>query len=309
VCGETTGSQEGHGEIGDDHDSQREDKMSGPKSILEIFEETEKENRKVCEKVEAENAAKARTEERKLADLEARLEKERGILAGMMADYGRIEGELQTAAAAEIEAKGITAARMKAGEISVDEFLRAGLNAQAIKKQAADETKAKLADVWKMIREKRVEIYRLEDDFAAANYTLGYLTAASPKLRLEKLKEEVESFQRSLNPVAEACMAAGNAAKKAKENFLLAQGKGIFNLIWDNLTFGEIQDLRFDPRIPEALIPEVEGFLLSADPTDHFRGKLVFTGGRPPVEISFSALNYPHVVDFGKPIIRTGDLK
>jgi hypothetical protein len=280
--------------------------MSGPKSILEIFEETERENRKVCEKVEAENAGKARTEERKLADVQAQLERERGIVAGMMVDYGRIEGELQTAATAEIEAKGITAARMKAGEISVDEFLKAGLSAQAIKKQAADETKAKLADVWKMIREKRVEICRLKMESDKLNYNLAFLIQASPRLRLEKLKQQIGDFERSMNPIANAYMMAQKAAKEAEENFQLTQGIPVKNLIWDSLTFEEISNLRFDPRIPEVLIPEVEKFLINADPSSKYRGKMVFTGNIPAVEIQFSDIGGPRIIG---PKITTGDLK
>ncbi len=284
--------------------------MSHEKTILEIFEETEKENRKVCEKAESENAGKARAEERKLLDIRAQLENQNIILAGMMIDYRRIEGELQTAAAAEISAKSATAEKVKAGEVSVGEFLKVGMNAQAIRKQAAAETKAKLADVAKLIREKRVEIYRLKEEEATTNKNLTYLIQASPRLRLEKLKEEVESFQRSLNPVAEALMAARNVEEKAQIDFRLAQGKrGIDNLIWDDLSFAQIAALRFDPRIEENLIPEIEKFLFTADSNARFRGRYITIIGEAGGNhfIAFDEIGGPRIVDrSGK--ITTADL-
>jgi hypothetical protein len=269
-------------------------------TILETFEETAKANRKECEKQDAEMSAKAKAEERKKADAEARLEKERATLAGMMADYARIEGELTTAAAAEIESKAITAAKVQAGEASVDDFLKSGMNAKAIKKQAAGETAAKLADVMKMIREKRVQIYELESQEAEAAYHVAFSTMFIPRLRLEKLKQEVDLFTKSLNPVYEAYIIAGASSKKAKENFQLTQGYPITNIIWDSLTFEEVKNLKFDPRIPANLIPDIDAFLAKADPDEKYSGKLVHTGGRPPVYISFSETGGPRIVGPGR---------
>jgi hypothetical protein len=265
-------------------------------TLLETFEEQAKASRRECEKQDAEMFGKAKAEERKKADAEARLEKERAILAGMMVDYGRIESELTAAAQAEIESKAITAEQVQAGTVSLDDFLKSGRNAAAIKKQAADETAAKLADVEKMIREKRVRIYQLESEAAKASYNLAFCTMFTPRLRLEKLKQEADLFSRALSPLYEAYMSTGISRKNAEENFLLAEGKGITNIIWDSLTFEEIKNLKFDPRIPANLRPDIDAFLLAADPSENYSGKLVFTGGRPPFEISFNITGGPRVV-------------
>jgi hypothetical protein len=279
-------------------------------TMLEKFEREAAANRKDCEKQDAEMSGKAKAEERKKADLDARLEKERATLASMMSDFRRIEDELTAAAAVEIESKAITAEQVQAGTVSLDEFLKAGKNAAAIKKQAAEETAAKLADVTKLIREKRGQIYKLEFEAAEAGYNLAFCTMFTPRLRLEKLKQEVDLFSRSLNPVFENYMAAGNSQSKAEENFLHAQGKGLTNLIWDSLTFQEIRDLKFDPRIPADLLPDVDAFLSTADPDETYSGKLVFTGGRPPVYISFSEIGGPRIVGGGRiaGTITTGEL-
>ena len=261
-------------------------------TILETFAETEKANRKECEKMDAENAAKIRTEERKLSDARAQLEKERGIRARLMADYGRVESELQTAATAEIEAKAVTAEKVKRGEVSVDEYLKGGMNQAAIRKQAADETRAKLAGLAKILREKSARIYELETAEAEAVYILAYLTYASPHLRLEKLKQGLQGFERSLNPLAESLMAAGNSRNSAENNLLHAQGKHVFNILWDSISVLEIKDLLFDARIPENLLPQIEEFLSTADPGLNYRGTyLAMTdaaGTRP--YISFTAI-------------------
>lgn len=279
-------------------------------TILETFAETERVNRKLCEETEKENIGKVRAEEKKAADLQAQVERENRILAELLADYRLIEIEFEKAAAVEIEAKSGTFEKAKRGEISAAEFLKSGMTTAAVKKQAFDETKLKLADVAKLIREKKTEVFGLENELAEANYRLAYLTAASPRLRLEKLKLELESFTRSMNPINEACMAAQKAAQEAKEDFQLCGGAPAKNLIWDSLSYSQIQALRFDPRVPEFLVHEVEEFLFTADVDGKFSGKLVFTGERPPWYIQFRDLGGPRVVGSRDrfPNITTSDL-
>ncbi len=80
----------------------------------------------------------------------------------------------------------------------------------------------------------------------------------------------------------------------------MAEGKGLTNLIWDSLTFEEIKNLKFDPRIPADIRPDIDVFLSKADPDEKFSVKVVFTGQRPPWHIQFSEVGGPRIVGGGR---------
>jgi len=243
------------------------------KTILEIFAETAEKNRAEVAAMEKEMAGNCREEQKNLERIRADLARERALHSKLRAEYDGLEAGIEAEVRAGLEQTEITWQKVSRDTASLDDFLKAGAMGESkFREKARAGGSEKLTGALSLIRAKEARVYELEAAEAEAVYEIAYCTTAAPQLRLAKLKEETESFQRSLNPVVEALMAAQNANEKAKNNLLHSQGKHVFNILWDRITVPEIRELRFDGRIRENLIPQIETFLAKADSGAIYRG-------------------------------------
>lgn len=241
------------------------------KTILEIFEETVKANAVKVREEQERAAITCRDKEKLLEKTRAELMREWAIFEKLKGEYAGLEAGIEAEVRAGLEQTELTRAKVDRGEADLGDLLKAG-GEPDLRKMARAASSEKLAGALKLIRAKSSKIYEFEAVEAEAVYGLAYSTAAAPQLRLAKMKEEIEGFQRSLNPAIESLYAAGQSKSKAEENCLHAQGKHVFNIIWDRITVPEIRDLLFDGRIPEALLPQIEAFLATADEGALYRG-------------------------------------
>ena len=283
--------------------------MSHEKSILEIFNETIERDAAEVASRDKEMSASAKEQEKILEHVRADLTKERAIWANLRKEYDGLETAIEVKVRVDLKQMEITEAEVQAGKVTATEYLKTHLSEKDLRFKVRTEVEEKLGAVTELLRKKKTRIYELEDAEATAVRNLAFSAHYAPNLRAEKMKQEAEYFGRVLNPLAEALMAARNAEEKTKINLRLAQGKrGVDNLIWDDLSFAQIADLRFDPRIAESMIFQIEEFLSGADPEARFRGRYITIIGEAGGNhfIAFDDLGGPRIVG---PKITTGDLK
>lgn len=261
--------------------------MKHSQTILEIFQEGQRKDEDTVQKYADELSKKIKEREKILADVGPELEKERAILTRLKAEYAGIEAELGTAARAEIERSELTKAKVDSGEITIAEFLKAGIFEKEIQAKVKAEVTAKLDGAREIIRAKRARIFDLEFQVAEAKYNIENCTLAIPRRRLELSKQSTEAFERSLAPVYEVFAVATKNYNEAKHSRDLCEDKGIYGMKWESLTYEQLKDLRFDPRIQntksfpdaiETLEKIIEGakpdcyytLILDVNPPGHF---------------------------------------
>lgn len=236
-------------------------------TVLETFNETFKANAVEVANLEKQMAARVKDAERTLERTRAELTRERGLFDKLKAEYASLEAGIEGRVRVGLDATEATRAKVEAGEITLDAFLKTGLNEKQLREKARAEAAEALAAGLKLIRAKRARIYELELAEADAVYSIAYATSAAPQLRAEKMKVEAEAFTRALNPIYEARYAAARDREKAEVNNRAAQPKGgVDNIQWENIGLEEIKALMFDPRIKDEWLPSLETFIAGASP-------------------------------------------
>jgi len=239
-------------------------------SILEKFREREKEIKAEVEKLDKEMSRKQKEHEKVQADALAKLEKARAALAVMKADYGALESELAAKAKTDLEASEITAAKVKDEKASIRDFFMAGLSGDAIEAKALVEVQAKLKAAVELIRDKAVEIFKLEREEAQARKSAIFCATYPGQTQLKKLKAEIEALEQGIGAVYGGFYQADVDIQRATNNISLTEEKTIGALTFDSLTYDELRDLRLDPRFRDRerfkALSDLEGIIASAKP-------------------------------------------
>jgi uncharacterized protein (UPF0335 family) len=244
--------------------------MKSAPSILEQFKEREREIKADADKLDKEMSVKQRGYEKAQADALEKLKRERAALDGMKTDYLKIEGELEGKAEAELRDCEMTEKKVKEGTVSLNAFMRAGLGEAELKEKAQAITDEKLAGARRLILEKQLEVFRLEVAEAEARQNVMFCQTYPGMTQVQKLKAEVQTLERSISEIYAGYSRAGFDLEQAKARVALSEDKSISGFVWNELTFDELKDLRFDPRIVPKYEAELEGFIDGADPDVRF---------------------------------------
>jgi hypothetical protein len=213
--------------------------------------------------------------EKDLARVRADIGREETTLAMLRAEYDSLLAGIEAEVRRGLDATAATRGRVEAGEVTLTEFLKTGLDEKAIRAKATQAAREKLETCASIIRAKRHTIFELEANAAALAYNIAYQAHATPAEELTKKKKEAETLQQALNPLAEGVRLAWLANDRAKDNLRMSEGKRANNLTWDSLTVPEIRDLLFDPRIDAERLPEIEAFLATAEQGATYKGLYV----------------------------------
>lgn len=253
--------------------------MGMTETILEQFKEREKEIKKEAERLDAEMNGKRKAEERHHDDLLSRLTKKRAAHAAAVREYHVLDDEL-TAAAMEADAEGAAIGeRVKAGEATLAEIIAA--KEREPKARAAAHEKLEGAE--KIIRALGTEIIGLEKEEAQSRLNLHYCLSYPATTQVQKLKAEVETLERGIGAVLESYTGASYDLERKEGDLRLCSGRFISGMVWNDLSYEELRDVRLDPRLHDRFLPDLEKIIAEARPEARYhltlRSGLQIPGG------------------------------
>jgi hypothetical protein len=237
-------------------------KNEAPKTPLDRFRiEEAKINEDVAESEKSYNRI-IREQEGILAKAKAVREAAAGVLKGMIADYEKIDMELEAKEMKRLEAEGLTKAALNDGQISAEKYFNEGLTAGEITAKAQAITTEKLVDLRSAVRAKAVKLLEAEAAELEAEYQIfcaERAPAATMRTRLAGLLKALEaSLNSSLGIGGEPAVGAIRYAKlrelrNATKGYLPGDGDG-----WKDYDLAGLKRLRLDPCWPVEQIPELE---------------------------------------------------
>jgi hypothetical protein len=124
------------------------------------------------------------------ADALLKLTAARAALGGMKGDYLKLEEELTAQAGAALAERELTADKVRAGQTSLADYMRAGLSEAELKAKAQAAADEKLAWARRLILEKQLEIFRLEVVEAEARQNVIYCATYHGQTQIKKMKAD-----------------------------------------------------------------------------------------------------------------------
>jgi len=197
----------------------------------------------------------------------AKIEREKAaaVLAGMMADFEKIEADQEAEARADLDAAGLTKAALADGRIGMAEYFTKGITDAEAGKRARAEAVAKLADLREVTRAQAVHVLELEAEELEAAYNVAYAMTAPAAAFRERLAALLKALEAALSsPLGVTGGGAKYARDAAKAKLDAAQGKRLAGDGWQDYDLAGLKRLRLDPTWPEAELPRLEEIISEA---------------------------------------------
>jgi len=233
--------------------------MSSTQSLLETilgnYRDRERKVKADCDAHDRLLKEKTKQREAELKELADKLKPMRAALAMMTADYKKLEAELVAAARARETDAAAIGEGVKTGQFAIAEILSAKEREQKARIEATE----KLADATRLIRTLAAEIYRLEFQDAAAREAIYRYQSYPAQMQVEKLLAEIDTLRAGIGAVQGGDTKAKYDLGRAKHNAEICGGKfALEGMAWQNLDAQGLRDVRLDPRLPDAYLPELE---------------------------------------------------
>ncbi len=212
-----------------------------------------------------------REQEKILTKAKAEREKAAAVLAGMIADYEKIDAELEAEEARRIDSADLTKQALQDGRIGAADFFKQGLTAGEIQAKAQAVAGEKLADLRSATRAKAVKLLEAEVAELEAEYQLAYARQAPAATMRERLAGLLIALEASLrSPIGVGSTPDVRYQWEAKKRdlrnacvgWLPGDGSG-----WKDYDLAGLKRLRLDPCWPEAQLPELEKIIAEAKTT------------------------------------------
>lgn len=197
--------------------------------------------------------------------------KAQAVLAGMIADFERIDAELEGEATKRMDLAGLTKAALKDGRITAGDYFKGGISdAQVIAKAQAD-ANAKLADLREVTRAQAVRVLELEEAELEADYNIAFAQVAPAAAFRERLAALLKALELSLaSPLGVTGGGFKNALdvkrrelRNATKGYMPGDGTG-----WlDFADVAGLKRLRLDPTWPLEALPKLEEIIAEAKTT------------------------------------------
>lgn len=236
--------------------------------LLRVNEELDKRKKEVeaQDRANAELLTKAEKEERGLLKEISEAEK---IVKNMIADYGKIENNVESAERKKIEENVLREADVRAGKVSLREFRKAGKYDEKIAEEALTKSVQELESSLKVIRDKNFSILRLQERLGDCRNTIRNLVIRPGLIMLEMLKGiydftdvQVAEFMAELDSLRFSW-------NQTKQDILLAEGKTMSGRhIFESRTMAEARALQFSPLLPLSCIEKLKQELLKYKDAD-----------------------------------------
>ncbi len=228
-----------------------EDAATGPKEILAGLAADEQDIRKKTEVLQKELEPRIKASEKARADAHARVEQ---LTATVEAE----ELERVKAQAAQVE-------DVESGRVTMAEYYKNGQTAAQVAAEAKGAAEAKTLELLRLVRAKALEVIQAERAEAYAEAELAYATMAPGLMWIQGLKEFTARAEREVQSILIGGWPVAKMKLDAKDQELAQAGdKGLA----DGLTFNSIdaaglRDLKLDPRIPDAWLPQLDTAIAS----------------------------------------------
>lgn len=227
-----------------------------PHLLQMINEELEKKREELAAQWEAqrEEKAKAEKEEKAILGDIARAEK---ILEKMKSDYRIIEAETIASIKAETEKNVLRESAVRKGEISLQEFNKAGKFDKDLAKEIQEKSAADLEISLGAIRDKALEILGLKDKLGSCRWKIRNIVV-QPGLSMAGMLKGVTEFADEQTAIfmgeLEIYRAEWNAVK---ELIQWTKGRNLAPAYRWNLTPEQAKSVAFDPILPMTCVKQL----------------------------------------------------
>ncbi len=237
-----------------------------PKTALDVYRVQE-------EKIREDVAASEKHYNRIIAEQEkvrdaARVRREKGqeVLAGMTADFERIEAQLEAEETARLEAQDVTKKALDEGRTTAAEYFAKGISEKDAIAKAQAAAQEKLTDLRQTIRAKHRALLEAEAVELEAEYNIAFARTAPASAFRERLVQMLVALEASLrSPIGINSTPDVKARLDAKQRDLRnAQGKRLDSDGWQDYDLAGLKRLRLDPRWPEDRLPDLERIIAQA---------------------------------------------
>jgi len=254
--------------------------MSSTQSLLETilgnYRDREKKVKADCDAHDKLLKEKTREREKELEAIADKLKPMQAALDMMTADYKKLEAEFMAAARTRDTDTAAIGEGMKTGQFAIAEML----NAKERERKARIEATEKLADAAKLIRTLRAEIFELEFQDAAAKERIYAYQSYPAELQVQKLLAEIDTLRVGIATVRGGDTKAKYDLGRAEHDVQMCQGKfALEGMVWKELDAQGLRDVRLDPRLPDAYLPELEKIILEVGDRPDQRTDLFLSSG------------------------------
>ncbi|TET10423.1 hypothetical protein E3J84_04070 [Candidatus Aerophobetes bacterium] len=235
------------------------------KRINEEYEKRQKEV-EIQDRANAEKLIVAEKEERRLI---AEISEAKGIVGKMIADFGKIEADVEIAESKKIEENVVREADVKSGKVSLGEFREKGKYDAKIAEESLARSVQELEISLGVVRSKNLEILRLQDKLGTCRNVLrglhiqpGIITRDLFKTLYEFSDDQVAGFSNELESLR-------TEWNQTKQDILLAQGKSLAGRhVWTSLNMAEARARQFSPLLPISCIEKLKSELAKYEGSD-----------------------------------------
>ena len=208
------------------------------------------------------------------------LEKQESILSKLIEDYLNYEKKVLSEISSVVNAEEVTREKLKNGKVSIKEYLMEGKDAVEVEAISREKANNKLKPVRMALKEKSIEVLKLQAEVAGIEYELAYAIAKPLSNILERLESSKDVFTQRQNNILSGYEQKQNIFKMLEDDIKLSESKSLLkNRIWDNLTKKQIADMRFNPIIPEVTNPTFDNLINSLENGKLYSFRVIFRDG------------------------------
>jgi hypothetical protein len=243
--------------------------MKNPETSLDRFRiEEAKINEDVAESEK--HYSRVIREQEKIRDA-AKVEREKAAaaLALLIADFEKIDAELEAEETRRLDAAGLTKAALNEGRISAAEFFKHGLTAGEITAKAQGAASEKLTDLRNMIRAKAVKLLELEEKEFRAEWEIWCASTFPAATLRERLAALLKALEASLSsgigggPLIKTKLDMKvHELRNATKGRISGDGEG-----WQDFDLAGLKRLRLNPTWPADQLQKLEEIIAEAKTT------------------------------------------
>ena len=241
------------------------DPVEGPREILAGLSAEERDIRQKTEALQKELEPKIKASEKARAGALARVDKLQGELAKKKAEYREVLAVVEAEERQTIEAQAVRLKDVQAGEVSIMDYYKNGKTDAQIQAKAKAAADVKTFELLKLVRAKALELIQAEADLARADGNISYCLTAPGLMWTQGLKEFTARAEAKVNAIlAGGWPVAKMRLDKKEEALAQAADKGFSDgLTFNSVDVAGLRELKLDPRIPEAWLPQLDDAIAS----------------------------------------------
>jgi len=241
------------------------DPVEGPREILAGLATEEQDIRRKTEVLQKELEPKIQASEKARAEAQARVKKLESELEERRAGYLKTLATVEAEERQAIEAQVVQLEDVQAGKVSMEDYYKRGRTSAQIQAKAKTAAEAKVFELLKIVRAKALDLILAERDLYRSESEIAYAITAPGLMWVQGLKEFTARAEAKVNAILAGGWPVAKMRLDKKEEALAQSADKGFS---DGLTFNSVdvaglRELKLDPRIPEAWLPQLDEAIAS----------------------------------------------